>query len=72
MRETKKKILKLSKKDSEVFIAALLNPPEPNKALRKLLKKYKATVAQRPERRYRKPRVGGSNPSCGPIFRRTT
>lgn len=34
-------ILKLSKNDSEVFVNALLNPPEPGEKLRDSAKRYK-------------------------------
>ncbi|MDF0551675.1 DUF1778 domain-containing protein [Kamptonema sp. UHCC 0994] len=34
-------VLKLSKNDSEVFVNALLNPPEPGEKLRESAKRYK-------------------------------
>lgn len=36
--------IKLSKEDSEAFAKALANPPKPNSALKKALKKYKKLV----------------------------
>ncbi len=32
---------KLSRRDSEIFVNALLNPPEPNEALKQAFKRYK-------------------------------
>ena len=37
----------LSKRDTEIFVEMLLNPPEPNEALKKASKKHKETVKQK-------------------------
>ena len=34
------KVIKLTERDSEVFVNALLNPPEPNKNLKAAAKRY--------------------------------
>lgn len=39
-------IMTLSARDSEAFIAALLNPPEPGPRLRKAAQRYRAAVAR--------------------------
>ena len=36
--------LKLSKKDSEVFVEAILNPSQPSDALRKATSRYKQVI----------------------------
>ncbi len=39
-----KEIIILSKKDQEVFVDALINPPEPNQKLIDSFKKYKKSA----------------------------
>jgi uncharacterized protein (DUF1778 family) len=36
-------LMKLTSSDQEVFVAALLNPPAPNRALRTAVARYRAT-----------------------------
>jgi len=38
--------MKLSKKDQELFVNSLLNPPKANSALRKALKKEKTMISE--------------------------
>jgi uncharacterized protein (DUF1778 family) len=39
-------VLKLNLEDSEAFVEALLNPPEPNAALKKAAQRYKQRLAE--------------------------
>jgi uncharacterized protein (DUF1778 family) len=39
-------VLKLNLEDSEAFVEALLNPPEPNAALKKAAQRYKQRLAK--------------------------
>jgi uncharacterized protein (DUF1778 family) len=40
-----RELMQLTAKDSRAFVAALLNPPEPNKRLREAARKFKSQTA---------------------------